>query len=77
MEIKISFSADEVRDLVAARCEDYKPAGVLGRFNVKTSNYAYLPSLEAEFEEDEVNPAETAEVLPAPAIPVIEHEEAF
>ena len=76
MEIKITFSADEVRDLVAAQCEGYAPPGVSGKFNVKTSNYAYLPSLEAEFEEDEVNPAEPAAVPPAPVMPVIA-EKAF
>ena len=77
MKIKITFSADEVRYLVAAQCEEYAPPGVSGKFNVKTSNYAYLPSLEAEFEEDEVNPSEPSVVLPAPAAPVIAHEEAF
>ena len=62
---------------MAAQCEEYAPPGVSGKFNVKTSNYAYLPSLEAEFEEDEVNPADPAAVSPAPAMPAVEHEEAF
>ena len=77
MEIKITFSADEVRDLVAARCEDYKPAGTSGKFNVTTVGYGYSPNLVAEFEEDEAKLDDPPVALPVPAAPAIEHEEAF